>query len=76
MPSAEPMKAYQEALKLHVQGNNDQAAQVLAGAMGAEKASTVIMDFLDKFLEHDTETNDIILRIIATESAKSKKKAE
>lgn len=70
------MKAYQEAVKLHQGGNREQAAQKLAEAMGAETASATILEALDKFLEHDTEPNDIILRIVATESAKSKKEAE
>jgi len=41
--------------------------------MGAEKASTVLLESIDKFLEHDTTPNDIILRIIATETAKRRR---
>jgi hypothetical protein len=70
------MKAYQEAVKLHQAGNREQAAQKLAEAMGAEAAGSTILESLDKFLEHDTEPNDIILQIIATETAKSVKEAK
>lgn len=75
MPSAEPMKAYQEALRLHQKGNRVEAAQRLAEAMGTEKPSAVLLQSLDKLLEHDTAPNDIILRIIATESSKVKKES-
>ena len=70
MPSAEPLKIYLEAVKLHQKGNKQQAAQMLAEAVGAEKPSTVLLESLNKLLEHDTTPNDIILKIIATETAK------
>jgi len=43
---------------------------MLAKAMGTEKPSAVLLESIDKLLEHDTTPNDIILRIIATETAK------
>jgi len=43
---------------------------MLAEAMGAEKPGTVLLESIDKLLEHNTTPNDIILRIIATETAK------
>ena len=64
------MKAYLEAVKLHQRGHRQQAAQMLAEAVGAEKPSTVLLESLNKLLEHDTTPNDIILKIIATETAK------
>ena len=70
MPSAKPVKAYLEAVKLHQRGNRQQAAQMLAEAVGAEKPSTVLLESIDKLLAHNTTPNDIILQIIATETAK------
>jgi len=43
---------------------------MLAEAVGAEKPSTVLLESLNKLLEHDTTPNDIVLKIIATETAK------
>ena len=67
---AEPLKIYQEAVKLYQKGNKQEAAQMLAEAVGAEKPSAVLLESLDKLLEHNTTPNDIVLRIIATETAK------
>uniref|UniRef100_A0A6M3M0A1 Uncharacterized protein n=2 Tax=viral metagenome TaxID=1070528 RepID=A0A6M3M0A1_9ZZZZ len=69
MPSAEPLKIYQEAINLHQKGNRQQAAQMLAEAMGTEKPSRVLLDSIDLLLEHNSTPNDIVLRIVATETA-------
>jgi len=46
---------------------------MLAEAVGAEKPSTVLLGSIDKLLEHNTTPNDIILQIIATETAKRRR---
>jgi len=73
MPSAEPLKIYQEAVNLHQKGNRQQAAQMLAESIGAENPSRVLLDSIDLFLERDSAPNDIILRILATETAKRRR---
>lgn len=73
MPSAEPFKIYQKAVELHKKGNREQAAQMLAESMGTKKPSTVLLESVDKLLEHNTTPNDIVLQIIATETAKRRR---
>jgi len=73
MPSAEPLKIYQEALELYKKGDKEQAAQMLAEAMGTEKPSRILLGSIDQLLERDTEPNDIVLQIIATETAKRRR---
>jgi hypothetical protein len=73
MPSAKPLKIYQEAVELHRKGNKQEAAQLLAEAMGTEKPSRILLGSIDQLLERDTEPNDIVLQIIATETAKRRR---
>jgi len=70
-PSAAPIKHYLDAVTLHQQGQREEAALMLARAMGAEEPSKTLVDSLDKLLEEDTMPNDAVLRIIATEVAKN-----
>jgi hypothetical protein len=70
MPKPLALKTYQRAREHYQRGDRDQAAQLLAEAMGAEKPSPILVESLDKFMEADTPPNDIVLRIIASEVSK------
>jgi len=59
-------------VELHRKGNKQEAAQLLAEALGTEKPSQVLLGSIDQLLEHDTPPNDIILKIIATETEKGR----
>ena len=73
MPSAEPIKLYLEAVEEYKQGNNENAANLLASALGAEKPSETIRNALPKLLSLDTLPNDAILKIVSTEVSRGKK---
>jgi len=46
---------------------------MLAEAMGTAKPSRVLLNSIDQLLERDTEPNDIVLQIVATETAKRRR---
>lgn len=73
MPSPQRIKLYLEAVAMHREGKEEQAAQLLAESLGVNEPSSIIKDSIDQLLTHDTIPNDAILQVLATEAAKGAK---
>lgn len=73
MPSPQPIKSYLEAVAMHREGNEEQAAQLLAESLGTAKPSPIIKDFIGQLLTENTMPNDAVLQVLSTEVAKGAK---